>query len=54
MKKGLRPLHYAAYENYVMCIDYLVEHGADVNLCDDTGFTPLHIAAKHGQVGQYT
>ena len=25
-----------------------MKYGADVNLGDDIGYTPLHIAAKHG------
>ena len=50
VRKGLRPLHYAVYENYVSCVNLLVENGADVNLPDDCGFKPLHIAAKHGKV----
>ena len=46
--KGLRPIHYAAYENSPEVIQLLVDNGAMVNICDDVGYTPLHIAAKHG------
>lgn len=46
--KGLRPLHYAAYENDVACAQLLLDNGAKVNSCDDVGYTPLHIAAKYG------
>ena len=27
---------------------YLLEHGADPNVTNDKGFTPLHLAAKKG------
>ncbi len=50
IKDGLRPLHYAAYDDYRECIRYLIDKGADVNLSDDMGYTPLHIASKHGQL----
>lgn len=49
--KGLRPLHYAAYEDNVAYIKILLEHGALVDSCDDVGYTPLHIAAKYGHEG---
>ena len=26
----------------------LLEHGAEVNLADHSGQTPIHVAAKHG------
>jgi len=48
--RGLRPLHYAAYENSVEVADLLVAGGADVNAADDLGYTPLHVATKHGHV----
>jgi len=48
--RGLRPLHYAAYENDVEVTEMLVAGGADVNAADDLGYTPLHIATKHGHV----
>ena len=48
--RGLRPLHYAAYENSVEVAELLVAGGADVNAADDLGYTPLHVATKHGHV----
>ena len=46
--RGLRPIHYAVYENYVDCVRYLVEQGCDVNVQDDVGYTPVHLCARHG------
>lgn len=48
--RGLRPLHYAAYENDVAEASLLIDNGANVDAPDDLGYTPLHVAAKHGHV----
>jgi len=48
--RGLRPLHYAAYENAVEVAEVLIAEGADVNAADELGYTPLHVATKHGHV----
>ncbi|WP_214749041.1 MULTISPECIES: ankyrin repeat domain-containing protein [unclassified Exiguobacterium] len=47
---GYAPLHYAAQENKVKCINVLLQAGADVNLRTVHGFTPLHTAAGEGHV----
>ena len=41
---GFTPLLYAARENCRQCVDVLLEHGADINLPDPDGVSPLHIA----------
>jgi ankyrin repeat protein len=41
---GFTPLLYAARENCIACIDVLLKHGADVNLPDPDGVSPLHLA----------
>jgi ankyrin repeat protein len=41
---GLTPLLYAARENCGACVDVLVKHGADINLPDPDGVSPLHVA----------
>jgi ankyrin repeat protein len=37
-------LHYAACNGWLDIVKYLVEHGADVNICDSDGDDPLHFA----------
>ncbi|XP_064649084.1 ankyrin-2-like [Lineus longissimus] len=46
--KGLRPLHYAVYDNNVDCAAHLLEKGADIDIADAIDYRPVHIAAKHG------
>jgi ankyrin repeat protein len=41
---GLTPLLYAARENCVACVDVLLENGADIDLPDPDGVSPLHVA----------
>lgn len=49
VRRGLRPLHYAVFENDLECVRLLIEdYGADVNVLDDAGYSPLHLAAKYG------
>ncbi|XP_069131064.1 ankyrin-1-like [Argopecten irradians] len=50
VKKGLRPLHYAAFVDYVECVELLIQKGAVVNVTDDIGYTPLHLCARRGFV----
>ncbi|CAF2381328.1 unnamed protein product [Rotaria sp. Silwood2] len=49
VRHGLRPLHYAVFENDLECVRLFVEeYGADVNILDEAGYSPLHLAAKYG------
>src|SRR4029077_18585538 len=41
---GLTPLLYAARENCLACVDVLVRKGADINLPDPDGVSPLLLA----------
>ncbi len=41
-------LAYAVKFNYMNVVEYLVEHGADVDLTVNTGETPLQVALKNG------
>jgi len=49
VRRGLRPLHYAVFENDLECVRLLIEdHNADVNVLDEAGYSPLHLASKYG------
>jgi ankyrin repeat protein len=41
---GFTPLLYAARENCIACVDVLLARGADIDLPDPEGVSPLHIA----------
>ena len=47
-KGGMAPLHYAVRENSYLCVQLLLEAGADPNILDNDGFegSPMHIACK--------
>lgn len=44
------PLHLAAGYNNFEVVEYLIEHGADVNAQDKGGLIPLHNASSYGHV----
>lgn len=46
--KGLRLIHYAVFQNDLEMLYYLLECGADPNVMDDVGYTPVHICAEKG------
>jgi len=47
--KGQTPLHYAAFSHHgALCMELLVKTGADPNVQDEDGRTPLHMTALHG------
>ncbi|CAF1109753.1 unnamed protein product [Adineta steineri] len=49
VRRGLRPLHYAVFENDFECVRLLIEdYKADVNVLDEAGYSPIHLAAKYG------
>lgn len=45
---GSTPLHLACQKNSVKLVDHLIQKGADVNVFDYTGQTPLHVAIENG------
>ncbi len=44
---GFTPLLYAARENCRACVEVLLEHGADIDLPDPDGVSPLHVAVMN-------
>lgn len=46
--KGLTPLHLAVIANELETVKILVEHGADINVMDNTSRTPLELAHDEG------
>lgn len=49
-KRGNTPLHWAAYNNNLEMVKYLVEQGAEVNAKNNCGVTPLHFAALNNNL----
>ncbi|NNF57369.1 MAG: hypothetical protein HKN04_03935 [Rhodothermaceae bacterium] len=49
-RNGRRALNWAAWHNRVEVIAVLIEHDADLEARNLTGFTPLHHAAENGSV----
>jgi hypothetical protein len=48
---GRRALNWAAWYDHAPAVRFLLAHGAQVNLGNRTGYTPLHHAAENGAVG---
>jgi ankyrin repeat protein len=44
------PIQVAAFAGKNQAIVFLLQHGAEVNDCDDLGFQPIHAAAMGGQL----
>lgn len=45
------PLHAAAFSGHVDCVKLLLSHDAPVDVADESGCTPLMMAAARGRVG---
>lgn len=48
LENGATPLHIAAANGYLSVVQLLIEHGVDVNVCDNDQWTPLHGVACWG------
>jgi hypothetical protein len=46
---GWSPLHYAVYDGKIQIVRLLLEHGADVNVRDESGETPSQFGSKYGR-----
>ena len=46
--KGYTPLMYAIINNNLSMVMFLIEHGADINLCKNDGDCPLKVAEEYG------
>merc|ERR1712217_271044 len=44
---GTVPLHFAAQEGHEACCHLLLQHRADVDACNEDGFTPIHGAVMN-------
>ncbi|XP_029285845.1 cyclin-dependent kinase 4 inhibitor C isoform X1 [Cottoperca gobio] len=47
---NLTVMHDAARAGYIDSVRMLMDHGADINLTDDVGNLPLHLAAMEGNL----
>ncbi|XP_060083693.1 ankyrin repeat and SOCS box protein 3-like [Ylistrum balloti] len=45
---GFTPLHAAAERGYTHILDYLVKHGARLDMCADVDITPIFLASQFG------
>jgi ankyrin repeat protein len=49
---GYAPLHWAAQEGFIEVAEILIETGADLNIKDDSGFSPLYKALDHMEMAE--
>lgn len=46
--RGLTSLHIAVLYDQIVIVDFLLDHGTDINAADSDGLTPLHYACVKG------
>ena len=46
-ERGSTPLHWASYSSSETALAYLLSYCDDVNIKDNEGYTPLHLAVKN-------
>lgn len=49
-KNSMTPLHYAAWQGSIDCVQLLLEHKADINKADAEGMLPIHFAAMFNRL----
>ena len=48
--KGMTAVHFAAISGFISILSSLKAHGAELDVRDNTGRTPLMIAAENNQI----
>ena len=51
--QGFTPLHLASGKGHIEIVEFLLNHGADIELEIFNGETPLMLAARYARYGQY-
>ena len=51
--QGFTPLHFASGKGHIEIVEFLLNHGADIELEILNGETPLMLAARYARYGQY-
>ena len=52
-RDGRTPLHIASSQGHLSIVEYLINHGADVNKADNDGCTPIMVAKKVWWIRDY-
>ncbi|GFY75294.1 ankyrin-1 [Trichonephila inaurata madagascariensis] len=48
--QGLRPIHYAVFQQYFEALNLLLVRGCDPNAMDEIGYTALHLCSERGYI----
>ncbi|GIY07919.1 ankyrin-1 [Caerostris darwini] len=48
--QGLRPIHYAAFQQYFEAVNLLLVRGCDPDAMDEIGYTALHLCSERGYI----
>ena len=53
-KRGSTPLHWACYSNSEVALSYLLSWHPELDVRDNEGYTPLHLAVKSVDIVEST